>query len=155
MTGFAFSADGDHGDEDGLRHPITDQGSKSAMLRGELHDEIEIHSVECKISYNHPIPESVTIRQRANTYYGPKLLAVSQSGREYLLTAPGPDRFMLLWGEELTEHGGRTGWVKVAEVRGQLVEGQNRYHLCHQCDEPLKTADHQRLASVGRCPNIS
>lgn len=154
MAGFVFSADGTNGGEEGLRHPKTDQGSKSVMLRGEIQDEIEILSVERKISEEHTVPESVAIRQRTNTYYGPKLLTVAESGGEYLLTAPGPDSHLLLWGEELHQHGGRTGWVKVAEIRGQFSEDQGGYHLCQQCNKPLKTADHQRLASMGQCPNI-
>jgi len=154
MAGFAFSADGDHGAEDTVRHPSTDQGSKSVMLRGELQDEVEILSVERKLSEGHSIPETVTVRQRTNTYYGPKLLTIAESGREYLLTAPGPDSYLLLWGEDLHQQAGRTGWVEVAEVRGQLADDQGRYHLCHQCNEPLKTAEHQRLASIGQCPNI-
>jgi len=154
MAGFAFSADGDHGAEEVFRHPTTDQGSKAVMLRGELQDVLEILSVESKISENHTVPEFITIRQRTNTYYGPKLLTVAESAGEYLITAPGPDSFLLLWGEESHEQGGRTGWVKVAEVRGQLVEDQGGYHLCQQCNEPLKTAKHQRLASMGKCPNI-
>lgn len=155
MAGFAFSADGDHGTEEGFRHPTTDQGSKSVMLRAELQDEVEILAVERRISESYSVPDSVAIQQRTNTYYGPKLLAVAESGREYLLTAPGPDSDLLLWGEELHQQGGRTGWVKVAEIRGRLADDQGGYHLCHQCNEPLKTAEHQRLASMGQCPNIA
>lgn len=155
MAGFAFSADGDHGAKEGVRHPTTDPESKSVMLRGELQDEVKLLSVEHKLSEDHAVPGSVVIRQRTNTYYGPKLLAVAESGREYLLTAPGPDRYLILWGEELHQRGGRTGWVKVAEVRCKLAEDHGGYHLCHQCNEPLKTAEHQRLARVGQCPNIS
>jgi len=155
MVGFAFSANGDHGTKEGFRHPTTDQSSKSVMLRGEHQDEIQIRKVEQKISADHPVPKSVVIKQRTNTYYGPKLLAVAESGKEYLLTAPGPNSHLLLWMEKLNQQGSRTSWVELAEVSGQLAENKVGYHLCHQCNKPLKTMEHRRLASVGQCPNIS
>lgn len=155
MAGFAFSTDGNHGSGEGVRNPTTDRGSKEVMLRGELRDEIEIQEIECRMDTERSVPERVIVRQRINTYYGPKLRVESETGQEYLITAPGPDSYLLLWAGKLNKRGTREEWIKLAEVRAVLNDNGGGYHLCQQCNEPLKTADHQRLAAIGRCPNVS
>jgi hypothetical protein len=137
-----------------VRKPVADAGSKSVMLAAERHDIISIVDVENQISDDNTVQQCVSVKQRHNTFYGPKLLVECESEREYLLTAPGPDRYLYLWGENVTEFGTRESWFKLAEVQATLNESRNRYHLCHECNEPLKTAEHEKLAAIGQCPNV-
>ena len=155
MAGFTFSTKNNSEPEQGVRVPETDQSSKELMLRGETQDEVRISTVEEHLSDDFEVPEQVIIKQRTNTYYGPKLRAIANSGKEYLITAPGPDSHLLLWTGDLNNRGKSKGWIKLAEVTAHLVDDKSRYHLCQQCNEPLQTADHQRLAAIGQCPNVS
>lgn len=152
MSGFAFRVDESQGSSDGVRKPVADAGSKSVMLAAERGDVISIVDVENNFSDGGSVPQSVSVKQRHNTFYGPKLLVKSE--KEYLMTAPGPDSHLYLWGGNLTDFGTRESWFKLAEVRATLEESTNRYHLCHECNEPLKTAEHEKLAALGQCPNV-
>lgn len=154
MEGFAFQTEGPQFSGEGVRHPVTDTGSKSVMLTAERHDEITITSIEDAFRRDSPIPDTVTVQQRSNTYYGPKLQVVGDSGDVFLITAPGPDRYLYLWGENKNDRGERECWYRLAEIRASLSEDQGQYHLCHQCNEPLRTAEHERLAAIGQCPNV-
>lgn len=155
MAGFTFSTTNDSEPDQGVRIPETDQSSKQLMLCGETQDEVGISTVEERLSDNLEIPDELIIKQRTNTYYGPKLLVISNSGKEHLITAPGPDSHLLLWAGNQNDRGNRRGWIKLAEVTAHLIDDKSRYHLCQQCNEPLQTADHQRLAAIGQCPNVS
>lgn len=124
------------------------------MLTAERHDVISIIDVETIFSDDPSVPESVSVKQRQNTFYGPKILVECKSEREYLMTAPGPDSHLYLWAENLTEYGTRESWFKLAEVRASLEDSRNRYHICHECNKPLKTAEHEKLAAIGQCRNV-
>lgn len=155
MSGFAFKTNREQDDDaQEYRKPITDTQSKSLMLSGERHDSVELVTVVTKFSDQGVVPEQFSIKQRVDTYFGPKLLLASDGGQEYLLTAPGPDTHLCLWGEKTNERGYRESWVKLAEVKATLSDSQKSYHICPQCSEPLKSAGHEQMAAMGQCPNM-
>lgn len=130
--------------------PVTEYDSKMIMLRAERHDDIEIEEVIEEIDSTSSIPDSYSVTQRTNTYYGPKLEMKSRQS-DFMLTAPGPDAHLLLWKAKTNADGFRQSWCKLAEVKAKFGESQPQYDLCPYCGEPLKTLDHERDSAVGRC----
>jgi len=139
----------DPGDE-----PVTEYDSKMVMLRGERHDRITIENTVQSLTSGADVPEELSIIQRNNTYYGPKL-KLSTGGQDYLLTAPGPDAHLLLWESVTDRNGFRKSWRKIAEVTAQIADDVPQYDLCPYCGEPLKSLDHERKAAVGQCDGMS
>lgn len=134
--------------------PLTDYDSKMVALRAERHDEIQITEVESELRPGAEYPETFTVAQRTETYYGPKLL-LDSGAENYLLTAPGPDSQLLLWEAERGADGFRKGWCKLAEIRVEFGESLPQYDLCPYCSEPLKTLEHERMAGFGECPEVT
>lgn len=132
--------------------PITEHQSKLVMLRAERHDRIAIDSVESRLQSGQSLPDELTVVRRTDAYFGPKLL-LDDGVKNYLLTAPGPDTQLLLWGGEFADDGLRRGWQKLAEVTATLRDEQPQYDRCPMCGEPLKTLEHEREAAFGMCPN--
>lgn len=133
--------------------PVTDYDSKTVMLRAERNDTIEITDTVARISDHAPVPAAVTVVQRQHTYYGPKLLVAP--GREdprYQLTAPGPAADLLLW--HRTTDDGSDRWLQLAEVTAAVTDDQLQYTICSGCGEPIRTAEHERLARLDRCTGI-
>lgn len=126
--------------------------SKLVMIRGERHDEVLITDVLKRFREGPEIPTQATIVQRTVPYYGPKLM-LHDTGRNYLLTAPGPNSQLHLWSSSLTEQGRRNGWDRLAEVTARLAEDLPSYETCPQCGEPLKTLKHEKQAELGCCPD--
>lgn len=151
MSGFVFRTDATNTDLDGVRNPITDADSRQLMLAGERHDTVVVQGVVDKLTEG-KVPQELSIVQRATTYYGPKLRLRDDRGAEYLLTAPGPDQHLVMWSANVDDKGFKESWRKLAEVKATLSDDRTRYHLCSQCGEPLKTAEHERLAKLGSCP---
>lgn len=131
--------------------PVTEYSSKMVMLRAERKDNIQILEVHTRFRQEEDVPSEVTVIQRSTPYFGPKLV-LSANDRSYLLTAPGPDTQLLLWVGNYLEDGERYGWKKLAEVTAQFADDQPQYDLCPECGQPMQTIEHQRMASVGRCP---
>jgi len=154
MSGFSFKTEGPQFEGEGVRKPVTKPESKRVMLTAERRDEIAVETVINTFQNGVEIPEKVSVRQRTNTYYGPKLLTIDGSGIEYLLTAPGPDSQLILWRENINGTGNRGSWARLAEIQATLTNNSSPYHLCHQCNQPLKSADHERLVAIGQCPNV-
>jgi hypothetical protein len=132
-------------------HPVTERDSKLVMLRAERGDNIQIVNIEGRLQTGIDIPSEATVTKRSDSYFGPKLV-LTEGSESYLLTAPGPDAQLLLWVANRTDAGEREGWQKVAEVTAQFADDQPQYDLCPECGEPMQTIEHQRKASVGRCP---
>lgn len=122
------------------------------MLAGERQDAVEIDELVRELVEGFTPPDKLMIIQRTETYFGPKLHLIDDAGDEYLLTAPGPDMDLCLWGSVTNDDGFKEYWEKRAEVRASLSEDQEGYHICPYCSKPLKTAEHERLAALGRCP---
>lgn len=139
-----------HGRGDPEEEPVTDYESKTVMLRAERYDDVEIQEIIAQIDPTSTVPESLTVTKRTNTYYGPKL-ELDDRGNSYLLTAPGPDAYLLLWGADTEQDGFRNGWRKIAEVQAGFTDQQPQYDLCPYCCEPLKTLEHERESAVGQC----
>jgi hypothetical protein len=137
--------------ETGATEPITDHDSKTVMLRAERHDEISVTEVIDRIRQGGDIPSTTTVVRRTNPYFGPKLLLHAET-TNYLLTAPGPNTQLLLWGPQRTNSGNRKGWSTIAEVTATLVDDQSQYDLCSECGDPIQTLEHERRAAVNRCP---
>lgn len=152
MYGFSFKTNSKQDSGDGFRMPITDSGSKSVMLSAERDDNIRVDSIEEEFAVNEQVPDSLVVLQRVNTYFGPKLLTTDSEGNHYLLTAPGPESFLILWGEHKSKTGNRESWFRQAEIRASLSDDVKKYHLCPECGEPIKSSDHIRLAAIGQCP---
>lgn len=131
--------------------PDTEYNSKMVMLRAERHDEIHIVDIVTQIQQGKDVPSEAVVAKRSNPYFGPKL-TLSANGQSYLLTAPGPDSQLLLWSGNYLDDGERYGWNKLAEVTAQFADDQPAYDLCPECGQPMQTIEHQRKASVGRCP---
>lgn len=131
--------------------PVTEYDSKMVMLRAERHDKIQIVDVVTRLQQREDIPSEATVVKRTTPYFGPKL-TLSANEQNYLLTAPGPDTQLLLWTGNYLDNGDRYGWEKLAEVTAQFADDQPQYDLCPECGQPMQTIEHQRKASVGRCP---
>jgi len=131
--------------------PVTEYDSKMVMLRAERHDEIQILEVVTRLRQGVDIPSEATVVKRTDPYFGPKLV-LSTNEQNFLLTAPGPDSQLLLWIGNYLDDGDRFGWKKAAEVTAQFADDQPQYDLCPECGQPMQTIEHQRKASVGRCP---
>lgn len=129
--------------------PSTDAESRKTILRTERKDTIGISNVLQKF-YDADIPESFTVVERTETYYGPELL-LAADGRNYRLTAPGPDTQLLLWGESTNEREYRESWVRLAELQ-VFIDGTPQYDICDQCGAPIRSKEHERLSAIGRCP---
>ena len=134
--------------------PTTDYHSKRVMLRAERGDSVVIATILARFRDRRSIPERLAVLRRMATYYGPELLLESDS-RRFLLTAPGPTSELLLWSEIVSADGTRRGWEQVAEVQATFAESDSRYAICTDCGEPIKTAEHDRMALIGRCPGVS
>lgn len=137
--------------------PITDEDSKSVMLRAERNDRIQIVDVVNRFSDGARVPEDFEVLRRSQPYYGPELLLHSdQQGDDsnYRMTAPGPDTYLYLWGATTDEENFRETWYKLAEVRAILPENQETYDICSDCGEPIQSLDHERYAAFGRCPGV-
>lgn len=117
--------------------PVTDNECKRVMLRSERGDTIDIDGDE------------YTVEERTDPYFGPKLKLSGPDGI-YMLTAPGPDTQLLLWESIVNDDGFREGWRKLREVKAEIV-GTKKYDICQNCGEPIKNAQHQRLAVIGAC----
>lgn len=154
MRGFSFKTRGGQSIDEGWRKPVADKESKSVMLSAERGDEIEVESTVEDQRDGDLIPNSITIKQRVNTFYGPKLHGSDEMNRGYLITAPGPDSYLSLWSESTSDKGGRESWVELTEIKASFKDNQSRYHRCPYCNKPFKTADHERQAAIGQCPNI-
>ncbi|MFD1634645.1 hypothetical protein ACOZ4L_02805 [Haloplanus ruber] len=131
--------------------PVTDYDSKMVALRAERHDEVRVVNIESEHRPGPDVPDSFTVAQRTETYYGPKLVLDSGT-KNYLLTVPGPDCQLLLWEGKPSTNGFKKGWSKLAEVSVKFGEELPQYDLCPYCGEPLKTLEHERMAGFGECP---
>lgn len=132
--------------------PLTEYDSKIVMLRAERHDVVEIQEVATELVPNVNVPEQFKVERRTSTYFGPKLL-LEAAGRNYLLTAPGPETQLLLWTAETGPDGFRKKWSKTAEVTAKFADERPQYDLCPVCGEPMQTLEHEREAAFGTCPN--
>lgn len=141
-------------DETFVGEPATDYQSKRVMLRAERGDPIRIRTVTSRFNPSVTIPDRLEVERRAATYYGPELLLVSDSNR-FLLTAPGPMSQLFLWADTVDTDEVREGWTRIAEVQAELDGTGTRYSICPDCGEPIKTAEHDRLALLDRCPGFS
>lgn len=153
MSGFVFETTGDQNPLEGVRQPITHSGSKSVILAAESEDTIEIIEIVQQFVTDAKIPGQLITLDRHVTYFGPKLTLKDEQGRDYLLTAPGPDHHLFLWCENTNNDGFRHSWKKAAEIQATFSDQKTRYHICPNCNKPLKSPDHKRLGFIGRCPH--
>lgn len=138
--------------------PVTDYDSKTVMLQAGRRDTISIVEVVDRLRDEIEVPDTVSVIKRGATYFGPELqLHAEHDGTDYnyLLTAPGPDAYLLLWGAtvRVDDEGRRwrRGWYPGAEVKAYLHEPENPYRYCDQCREPVETIQHEREMLFGIC----
>lgn len=130
--------------------PRTDYDSKTVMLRAERRDRIEVVDVVEHHADDLPVPDVVWVVQRQHTYFGPLLLVAPPDGRpRHRVTAPGPDRHLLFWSKQTVD--GSEQWARVAEVRVAFAGEQPDYNICPGCGQPIRTAEHERLARLDTC----
>lgn len=142
------------GEMDGTK-PFTNRASKMVMLRGERGDPIQIDEVVTEFEDNSQFPSTVEIRQRNSTFYGTELLCeASDSKMKYLLTAPGPDAFLYLWGSATDSDGFREKWYTIAEVKASFTNSLPQYPICSNCGNPIKSLEHERLSSIDECSSL-
>lgn len=137
--------------------PVTDNDSKSVMLRAERNDHITIVDVVDHFSKGEAIPRDLQVLRRAQPYYGPELLLHTKKGgkdHNYRLTAPGPDTYLYLWSAATDPDGFRNTWYKLAEVQAILPSNQDSYDICSDCGEPIQSLEHERYSAFGRCPGV-
>jgi hypothetical protein len=121
------------------------------MLHAERKDPVSIPEVISEISETATIPVELTVIERRETYFGPELLLMGNKGQNYKLTAPGPDWYLLLWKAETDADGFCTGWEQIAEVRADFGEELPSYDICPECDQPIKSVQHERATLFGEC----
>lgn len=134
--------------------PTTEYDSKTVMLAAERKDHIQITGAVQRFDDEVVIPDEVSVVQRTDTYFGPKLLVhatIDGKDANYLLTAPGPDSQLYLWAGEVNDNGMRNGWYKAAEVTAALAPEQPPYETCDLCGELIRTIQHERLSAFGMC----
>lgn len=134
--------------------PRTDGDSRRVMVVANRNDQIEIMQVNHRHEESFEIPAHVTVLQRQLRYYGPELMVHSgmdEVDQNYLITAPGPDANLHLWGGVLTPNNKRENWVRIADITAKLADSQPKYETCNQCGDPIKTLDHEQAALVGEC----
>lgn len=130
--------------------PTTDYDSRKVMLRAERRDKIKLVGLEERY-IDGQVPKSFNVVERTDTYFGPELF-LEADGRNYLLTAPGPDTQLLLWSEIVNERDYRESWSRLAEVRAK-IDDMPQYDVCDQCGYPIRSKEHERLSAIGRCPD--
>lgn len=138
--------------------PVTDYDSKTVMLQAQRRDEISITEIVERYPVEAEIPDMVSVIERAATYFGPELkLHAEHDGEDYnyLLTAPGPDAFLVLHAAETEVNADgrklRSGWYPAAEVKAYLHEPDNKYRRCDVCRQPTETIQHERESLFGIC----
>lgn len=144
------------GDLDGTK-PITDRDSKMVMLRGERGDEIQTVEIIEDFDNHNPIPDKFEIRQRLQTYFGAEIHlkpSTPDENQTYMLTAPGPDKFLYLWVANTNSDGFRIGWKKIAELKTSFSDDLPQYPICSDCGEPIKSLEHERLSIGGECEQL-
>lgn len=122
--------------------PQTTPENRQTVLRAERRDTVVINGWF-----------ETTVVKRTETYYGPELRLAAER-RNYLLYAPGFDRQLLLWEAETNERGYIEGWRKIGGVDAR-IDTVEQYDICPQCGSPIRSAEHERLAAIGRCPKGS
>jgi hypothetical protein len=131
--------------QDGLSE--TTHSTKRVFMRAEREDRIIITDV-VENSGGENIPDTATVVQRNNTYYGPKLrIEAPDKSEQYLLTAPGPQTQAIFWCRSGSD------WQEVAEVCLDFDGSVPQYDICLHCGEPLSTIAHQRRSVIGACEN--
>lgn len=151
--------EGDGGSEYGARslsdlRPTTSHESKTVVLAAERGDRVKIGEVIKAFHEDQFIPEELTVLKRNSTYYGPKLRVHAESDGDdhnFLLNAPGPATELMLWAGETRKSNGIESWYRLAEVRARLAEDQPSFEICPQCKNPVRSVEHERLASLGMC----
>lgn len=137
----------------GLR-PTTSASSKMVVLAAERGDRIKVCSKIREIQSGQELPDVVTVLRRNSTYYGPKLLVhaeIRDVDHNYLITAPGPASELMVWGAETDDDKYRKGWYRLAEIEAQLADDQPTFDVCPQCNNPVRSNEHERMASIGMC----
>lgn len=114
------------------------------FIRAERKDELEVTEVAMRLD-DTEIPDTLTVVQRLETYYGPKFRVEADDDEQYLLTIPGPDTQALFWRKE------EYSWVKTAELRLEFTGELPQYEMCPACGDPLSTLTHERRAAIGAC----
>lgn len=138
--------------------PVTDHDSKTVILQAGRRDKISIIEVVDRISEDIEIPDMASVVKRTATYFGVKLMLHAEHDGEdynYVLTAPGPDAYLLLWGANTRkdEDGRkwRSSWYPGAEVKAYLHEPDNEFRWCRVCRQPMETIQHERESALGIC----
>lgn len=114
--------------------PATDTQSKRVMLRAERGDTVEVDGYG-----------EMSVVRRRTVYWGPTLILSAEDDTEYELTAPGRRHQLQLTEAVEDEDGFVIGMRVVDEVTAQLVDTK-QYAMC-ACGEPIKNAEHERLAA--------
>lgn len=135
--------------------PITNHKSKNVMIAAERRDTIHISEFIDRFNSNEELPREFSVIRRLSTFYGPELMLYTDldGGQNYLLTAPGPDAYLILWKAQLDERNIRKSYSAVAEVKAEL-DKESAYEICPDCGEPFATIEHERAAAIGECPNL-
>ena len=151
--------EGDGGSEYSARslsdlRPTTSHESKTVVLAAERGDRVKIGKTIQAFHEDQFIPDEVTVLKRNSTYYGPKLLVHAEFDGEdhnFLLNAPGPASELMLWAGETSGVNGISSWYRLAEVQASLAEEQSSFEICPQCKNPMRSVEHERMASLGMC----
>lgn len=135
--------------------PITNHQSKNVMIAAERRDTIQISEIVDRFISNEELPREFSVIRRLSTFYGPELMLYTDRdrGQNYLLTAPGPDAYLILWKAQLDERNIRKSYSAVAEVKAEF-DKESEYKICPDCGEPFATIVHEKAAAIGECPNL-
>lgn len=135
--------------------PVTDYSSKKVMLRAEKKDNLIISDVIKSYSLDEKeSPQEFQVLRRTQTFYGTKLL-LDGDEQIYMLTAPGPDQYLLLWRLEPRTDKENQRWRKIAEVSMEFADELPPYNICPECREPIKNAKHETFSLLGQCSSQS
>jgi len=134
-------------------NPATENASRSVMLKASRDDQISVEKVASHLKPEFEIPQELCVVRRSETYYGPKL--ETEAGDEcYLITAPGPNTQLLLWKGQTNNNGYLVRWERLAEIQAKFSGNIPQYDVCIDCGEPIKSAEHERMAAFGPCPGF-
>lgn len=125
--------------------PETTHSTKRVFIRAEHNDDIRISDTISRFA-DVDIPDIATVIKRDMTYYGPRLrIEGNNNEKQYLLTAPGPEKEAILWDQS------NASWREVAEVSLEFEGSLPQYEICPHCNEPLSTVAHRRRSAIGAC----
>lgn len=131
--------------------PVASYKSKQVVLTAQRHDPVKITNIFDIKEGAGSIPKDLDVIQRFDSFFGPDIRLKDETGTNYKITAPGPDRHLFLWLAKTDKEGFCKEWSIIAEVEAKFGEDLPSYDKCPECNGVIKSAAHERAAIFGYC----